>query len=359
MSVDSGTEHAAAARDWSDRLAGAGEALARGWTLWRADLRDVWQTAGDGIERLRGRWLTARLLETGCLDIRDAAGEPVKRAPRGRCADLILPLSGGALIRTVTLPRATRRHLDRVLYHQLGRLTPYPPDRAVFDYRVTGRPAPDQIAVDIAVLPHTTYQAALDAAAVQGLAVRRVTIDGAQGPAPFDLLNPDDRLAVPRRHRPGLRLAGAIAGAVLGFAVINLLGAAILLAVFHAQAPTARSAAEDAAALRLQVEALGGSSRVLAAEKAGVVPMVAVMDALSRLLPDGTWLTTLEVEDGAVAIQGNTRDAAALLALIDQSPVFLDPAFAGPVSRSGSGGERFQIRVILANPAPRPDEGAP
>ena len=52
------------------------------------------------------------------------------------------------------------------------------------------------------------------------------------------------------------------------------------------------------------------------------VGVLGVWDELSRILPDHTFLTETRLADGKVTLSGFSADAARLVRIIDQSPLF-------------------------------------
>ena len=73
---------------------------------------------------------------------------------------------------------------------------------------------------------------------------------------------------------------------------------------------------------------------------------VIVLEALSQLLPDHSYVTELHLAGNKLQISGITRDAPSLIPLIEQSQHFTRATFYAPTTRSPSDpGERFHIEA--------------
>jgi general secretion pathway protein L len=102
------------------------------------------------------------------------------------------------------------------------------------------------------------------------------------------------------------------------------------------------------AALRTGPASAMSAQRLLEQRKRTMPSPVIVLEALSQILPDHTYVTELRIEGDKLQIVGVTRDAAALIALIEQSPHFEHAAFYAPTTRTpGDAGERFHVEAHL------------
>ena len=72
------------------------------------------------------------------------------------------------------------------------------------------------------------------------------------------------------------------------------------------------------------------------------------IEILSRILPDDTYLTELRILGGKMQIIGVTRDAPALIRLIEQNAHFSQATFFAPTTRSASEqSEHFHIEAHI------------
>jgi general secretion pathway protein L len=71
---------------------------------------------------------------------------------------------------------------------------------------------------------------------------------------------------------------------------------------------------------------------------------VALLDDLSRRLPEDTYLERLQIEGGKAQLQGQSKEAAKLIALIGASDCLANPSLQGQIQPDPrTGKERFQI----------------
>src|SRR5207244_11296109 len=75
---------------------------------------------------------------------------------------------------------------------------------------------------------------------------------------------------------------------------------------------------------------------------------VLVLDALSKVLPDDTYVSELRIEGDKLRLTGVTRDAPSLIGLIEQSQHFTSATFFAPTTRAPSdSGDRFNIEARI------------
>jgi Tfp pilus assembly protein PilN len=72
-----------------------------------------------------------------------------------------------------------------------------------------------------------------------------------------------------------------------------------------------------------------------------------VIQQLTKLLPDGTWLQELQINEDTVEINGYSNQAAELVPPLENSPYFTQVEFTAPITRDNQNREIFRIRMRL------------
>jgi general secretion pathway protein L len=103
------------------------------------------------------------------------------------------------------------------------------------------------------------------------------------------------------------------------------------------------------AAMRSVSDLSGGSAlQALERRKQTTPSSVIVLEALSTLLPDDTYVTEFRVDGEKLQIVGITSDAPSLIRLIERSPHFKRATFFAPTTRSpGETRDRFHIEANI------------
>jgi len=72
-----------------------------------------------------------------------------------------------------------------------------------------------------------------------------------------------------------------------------------------------------------------------------------LLQQLTKLLPDGTWLQQLQISEDTVEIFGFSNHAAELVPPLENSPYFSQVEFTAPITRDNQSREVFRIRMRL------------
>ena len=268
----------------------------------------------------------------------------------GSQIDLVLKPSR-FIFRPLELPGRAVEFLEGVVRAQVDRLTPWSASEAVFGWSAPRAAGADRVVITVAASAR-----AMIAPIVQALADQRVdsilvsTVgEGADAQSAQIQVFTQRGGAEERVRRLRRKLIGLLALAIIAF-VVSAGAATVVGGDFEAR----RLDLERQIAMR-RAELLRGDGAIadeavagLEARKRATPASVIVLEALSQTLPDDTYLNELRIEGGKVQIAGLTRDAPALIRLIEQSRHFTHATFFAPTTKAPTEtGERFHIEAQI------------
>ncbi|MDA4848843.1 PilN domain-containing protein [Hoeflea poritis] len=80
---------------------------------------------------------------------------------------------------------------------------------------------------------------------------------------------------------------------------------------------------------------------------------VLMLEMLSDILPDNSWLSDITIEDGTIVLTGFSTSAEAIVPLLESSGRFADPKFSTPVNKvPGQDFERFTLKTRFVPQGP-------
>jgi len=260
--------------------------------------------------------------------------------------------SDRAIIRTIELPLAAEENLREVLSFEMDRRTPFSADQVYYDYAVTGRDSRKRtLQLELVVAPRKIVDTLVAQLAEWHIELDAITVQRSGDPTPLaiNLLQsrPHARKAL-LLDRANWTLASVAAVLLIAAIAIPIAQKRALLADLEPALAAARAEAQSTITLRRDVERLAEGSGYLVAKKNSGLKVVATLDEITRLLPDDTWANQLEISSAGIELQGMSMAAAALIPLLEGSPMFANVAFQSPVVRApATGQERFQISATL------------
>jgi general secretion pathway protein L len=261
------------------------------------------------------------------------------------------------LTKSLTLPFAAEENLREVLSFEMNRQTPFTAEQVYYDFSVTARsPAERTLTVDLVLATRRMLDDLLARLDKRGLHPDLVTIDCGAGGG-FAAVN-----LLPVENRQRKAVTPQLVNLALGALAVLLLVSAVSLPLLNKRhriqaleplLETASAKAEEAHRLRKEVDQLTANSRFLTDKKQSSLPVLEVMDELTRILPDDTWITRLDIKGSELQIQGQSSSAAALIPLIESSSILQNPRFRSPVTQvPRSDAERFHLSAETRRPAP-------
>jgi len=246
--------------------------------------------------------------------------------------------------RTLTLPSQARKNMRQVIGYEIDRLTPFQLNQIYFDFRLLDEQVkPGRISLELAVCRREPLKGWLERMRDLGFPVDRIIwqhgwhganlLPEAEGPKPkMRLLRWDTMLLL----LVVVMLAIAAGG--------PLWQKSHYLESLEGELSDLKVRAKEVESLRKAIDAAHHGSVAVLERKADKPAMIDLLRELTDRLPDGTWVENLEYQGNEVQIRGESTQAAALIGLLEQAPVFSGVAFRSPVSQvPNTDRERFHI----------------
>ncbi len=269
-------------------------------------------------------------------------------------ADVILRLTAQqAIQKELVLPAAVKENLSQVVAYELDRYTPFKAEQVYFAIQpLEAKHEPGQIRVMLVLTPRETLDALYEDIKAMGMSPLFVDYEA----APNDLEQRYDGYnLLPEALREKTANTSRLVYSALIAALFLLLGAVLVLPVWfeyrmvnvlQEKIDAIEKEAKDVKALQLEIDAMIDETRLLIAEKNAAPMVVNMLNTLSALIKDDTWLTYAQYSDGHLQIQGESPAASALIGILEDSELFANARFVSPVTQDKvSGQERFQITV--------------
>lgn len=308
-----------------------------------------------------GRLVELARVQTAGLDVQARAAAFRQLMARQALAvdALVILLPAASFVRKVIeLPVAAEESLREVIGFELDRHTPFKAADSEFDVRILGRTRDNaNIRVEFVAAPRPIIQSArqqVEALGVRVAAMAPCMEDG--GWREFDLLPRETSARV--GMSPALRMNLALSAILL-----VLLAVALAVPILQKRDAAirllpklneARAESEKVQKTRNEIEKLVTDANFLLGKKYAHVPATQLVEDLSRIFPDTTWVAALEVKAGKqreLVLTGETASATRVVEMLEQVTYLKNATFRSPLSKTpGQVAERF---VIAAEFKPR------
>ncbi len=269
---------------------------------------------------------------------------------RGSRVDVILR-PDQVMFGPLDFPAQAAHFLDGMIRSQIDRLTPWTADNVVFGLTEPVNVAPERIGVTFAAMAKSATEPVVQLA--RGLHAASVTLstlapDEAGAQHNIRLLNQPLHSAIGQIANVPRILRLTLLGAGFAAAVAVIVGG-YLGDVFQSERQDIRrQITQRRAALHLDSSEDRSGFGLLAKRKQSTPSSVMVLEALSHVLPDTTYVTELRIEGDKVQVVGMTQDAPSLVRLMELSPQFTRATFFAPTTRAqNEAGERFHIEAHI------------
>jgi len=200
--------------------------------------------------------------------------------------------------------------------------------------------------VELAVVPRILIQESAERLQRLGLPVHRASVLGDDGEVLELNLLPEPQRA--RVTRVPLFVNAALAG-LAALLLVAVLGLPLYQQHMQLKAlePLLRETRGEAVKtrdLRETLEVLSAQAGFLLAKRQAATPSLDIINEVTQVLPNDTWLRQLILQRGELQLTGESENAALLVQLLESSTLLRNVRFRSPVVEdSRSGVERFHL----------------
>lgn len=257
------------------------------------------------------------------------------------------------LFRPLELPNRAAEFMPGIVRSQIDRITPWNAADSAFGWSEPVKADSERMVVTVAATTLALirpYVQVITDIGVRSIAVFTFLPEATSDAKPIKVWEQKGQSAGKiGRTRRALVIILAIVGIATGIAFVADVGAGTFLTAqqdeLARQISGIRSAANVARGITTQ--------HALEKRKHEAPSSVLVLETLSKILPDQTYVTELRLEGSRLRLTGITRDAPSLIGLIERSGQFSRASFFAPTTRSSSDtGDRFHIEAIIKTVGP-------
>lgn len=240
------------------------------------------------------------------------------------------------LRKVLSLPAATEAGLGNVLRFEMDRHTPFTSEQVYFGFRILERDRRHQrLQVELLVVLRDYLDELLKRLDELGVHPSMVTL--AEDPSRWrgksiNLLPGSLLRSRSKGWRGNRRLQVVLALGLAALVALPLVQQQQRAERLAAALDAPKASAERAAAVRRELEALEVGRSYLLEQQVHAGEVLQILNELTRLLPDTTWLSRFELNGERVRLEGESAEASALIGLLEQSKTLQNVSYASPIT---------------------------
>lgn len=284
---------------------------------------------------------------------------------KGKSHRLLLCLPAERVLRkTLRLPLAIEENLAQALEFELDRQTPFKLAQVYMAYKVIQRDTGNsQLVIELSVVKKEIVDRLIEQLSAQGLHVHAAVLE-----QDVLKLGNDCPSFLPHALRNNLSQRSLWINLVLGSILLLLLGGALAIPLWqkreaaialNALAVEGKEQALRTQAMRAELETELTEHNFLLDKKTGTLSRFILINELSKLIPDDTWISQLDISETEIQLQGETGSPSKLVELMEGSDFLKATSSKSPLTKiPGTSVDRFHLSAELKQPVKKAKEKA-
>ena len=259
---------------------------------------------------------------------------------------IVLPFQQ-LLRKTVTLPAAAKSNLESILRFELDKYTPFSQEQVYFSWLITDIDSKkNKIKIDLFIILKEVLDKILTDLKVIQSEIDNVTVEGVADSLQMNLL--------PRQHyQSKLTYPTLIYPSLVGIVFLMMLYLPLwrhdsILSNLEGEVATLSTQANEVQSLLDNRNSALARIQFLEEKQQKTLPTITVLQELTTLLPDDTWLQRLSITDNQIQFNGESGAASVIIQKLEDSSLFTNVRFQSPVVKNaGTGKDRYQVIAEL------------
>ncbi len=257
------------------------------------------------------------------------------------------------LQKELSLPAVAKENLLQIVGYELDRYTPFKAEQVYYAVkRLNDSNELGQIRVMLLLTTRAILDGLFEDCNALGLSPQGAYYDDSS--MDFNQIDDSYNLLPEPLRKKTAKLTHIINSALITLTCLLLVAVIAMPIWFESQTVNAlqlksnalEKDAKTVKALQKEIDSTIDETRQLLAEKSAAPSMLVMLNTLSSLIKDDTWLSYAQYSDGHLQIQGESPTASTLIAVLEASDLFSNVRFASPVTQDAvSKLERFQITL--------------
>lgn len=250
------------------------------------------------------------------------------------------------LVKTFQMPAATEENLQQVLEFEMDRQTPFTADQVYFAYQSARKNSTSQLDITLYLIPKSRVQQALPLVDTWGLQAMTTRVVDETHPLQIKMLPASYNHASIQRAK-WLPVTISAMLLILLF-VVPIFYLQHQLDGLQQQLHSIQTTSSDAQKIQQDLDNHLNRLDFLRKKYQASPRVLVLLNEISQLVPDSSWITRLEVRRDTIYLQGTSAKAAGLIEVLENSPYFSNARFESPVTNDRSGQfETFKLALDI------------
>lgn len=255
------------------------------------------------------------------------------------------------LIKKMAFPKATSANLRQVLSFEMNRKTPFSPEQTYFDYLLTEQSSDtDKVHLELYLVPRNRIDPYLEMLKSWNINLDAIRPVVHHDNANINLIAPEER---PRNNIKSdntmLFLTATTCLLLIAVLFAPIISQQKELSLLESEVAKSRKTAIQLQTLKQNKEKLLEQSHFLENKRITEMSSIKLIDEVTQIIPDHTWLTRFVMKSGELQLQGESSNASSLIQILESSEYFTKVQFRSPVTQNKiSNKDKFHLSAEFA-----------